>query len=58
MPEYLERARLFRERAEQLRRIAAEFTHTEQRPVLEEADREYDEMAESEAAKSLVRRGL
>ena len=52
---HIERARELRERAEHLRRIAAELARTEHCPVLEQTAREYEEMAEAEVAMSLVR---
>jgi hypothetical protein len=49
--DHSERARLFRERAEQLRRIANESRNSADRSVLEQAAREYEEMAEAESTK-------
>jgi hypothetical protein len=56
MPEYFERARLFRERAEKLRKIAADLGSSRDRRVLEQAAQEYEDMAKAEAAKSTVDR--
>ena len=55
MPEHLDKARRFRERAETLRRIAAALPNLDYRDAVEEAAREYDRMAEMKAAKSMVR---
>ena len=54
MPAHLERARTFRNRAEQLRQIAADLIDSAQRAILEQAANEYEQMAEAEAAKSVI----
>ena len=57
MPQHLENARHFRQRAEELRRIASDLRDSPHPEALEQVAMEYDQMAEAEAAKTLVKMG-
>jgi hypothetical protein len=55
MPQHLENARHFRERAEQLRRVASSLAGSPHREAVEQVVLEYERMAEAEAAKIMVK---
>ena len=55
MPQHLEKARLFRERAARLRRLLDELPNSKHRRVIEQTVEHYDEMAQSEETKSTIR---
>ena len=54
MPQHLEQARLFRERAARLRRILSDLPNLKHRTVIEQTADHYEQMAQSEEAKSAI----
>ena len=57
MPQHFEKARLFRERAARLRRILDDLPHLTHRRIIEQTAEEYEQMAQSEEAKSTLSPG-
>jgi hypothetical protein len=54
VPQHFEQARLFRERAARLRRLLGDLPNLKHRTVIEQTAQHYEEMAQSEEAKSAI----